>query len=121
VYVSHIPQRALGHKTPREALLEWYERSPGLFRADPHNHPGLDSYILRIADGLLPRVEALGGDVVLTRLAYRDLLALVADQPRRGRSGGGRGGQAGRRSGARPCPGKRSKPLCPIHTGAPRA
>jgi hypothetical protein len=38
-------------------------------------------YILRIADGLLPRVEALGGDVVLTRLAYRDLLALVADQP----------------------------------------
>jgi hypothetical protein len=43
VYVSHIPQRALGHKTPREALLEWYERSPGLFRADPHNHPGLDT------------------------------------------------------------------------------
>jgi hypothetical protein len=44
VYVSHIPQRALGHKTPREALLEWYERSPGLFRADPHDHPGLDTY-----------------------------------------------------------------------------
>ncbi len=44
VYVSHIPQRALGHKTPREALLEWYEKRPELFRADPHNHPGLDIY-----------------------------------------------------------------------------
>ena len=42
VYVSHIPQRALGHKTPREALLEWYEKNPRLFRADPRNHPGLD-------------------------------------------------------------------------------
>ncbi len=43
VYLSHIPQRALGHKTPREAMLEWYKKRPELFRADPHNHPGLDS------------------------------------------------------------------------------
>lgn len=43
VYVNHIPQRALGHKTPREALLEWYNNRPDLFRSDPHNHPGLDT------------------------------------------------------------------------------
>ncbi|MBB4637907.1 hypothetical protein FHS01_003966, partial [Longimicrobium terrae] len=42
VYLGHIPQRALGHKTPREAMLDWYQKSPGLFRADPHNQPGLD-------------------------------------------------------------------------------
>ncbi|NNC29448.1 IS481 family transposase [Longimicrobium terrae] len=42
VYLGHIPQRALGHKTPRDAMLDWYQKSPGLFRADPHNHPGLD-------------------------------------------------------------------------------
>lgn len=43
VYLGHIPQRALGHKTPREAILDWYQKSPELFRADPHNHPGLDT------------------------------------------------------------------------------
>lgn len=42
VYVNHIPQRALGHKTPRDALLEWYQKRPELFRSDPHNLPGLD-------------------------------------------------------------------------------
>jgi hypothetical protein len=59
-------------------------------------------YMLRIGDGLLPRVEALGGDVVLTRLADRDCWPWWRINLRRGRSGGGRGGQAGRRSGARP-------------------
>lgn len=42
VYLNHIPQRALGHKTPREALLEWFTTRPELFRVDPHNLPGLD-------------------------------------------------------------------------------
>lgn len=43
VYVNHIPQRALGHKTPRDALFEWYQTRPDLFQTDPHNLPGLDS------------------------------------------------------------------------------
>ncbi len=43
VYLNHIPQRALGHKTPRDALLEWYQNRPELFRSDPHNLPGLDT------------------------------------------------------------------------------
>ena len=42
VYLNHIPQRALGHKTPREALIEWFKSQPELFRLDPHNLPGLD-------------------------------------------------------------------------------
>ncbi|HEY0035248.1 MAG TPA: IS481 family transposase, partial [Longimicrobium sp.] len=43
VYVNHIPQRALGHVTPRAALLDWFRKRPDLFRYDPHNLPGLDS------------------------------------------------------------------------------
>jgi len=43
VYVNHIPQRALGHVTPRAALLDWFQKRPDLFRNDPHNLPGLDS------------------------------------------------------------------------------
>jgi transposase InsO family protein len=42
VYMNHVPQRALGHKTPRDALIEWFEKRPDLFRISPHNLPGLD-------------------------------------------------------------------------------
>jgi IS30 family transposase len=43
VYLTHIPQRSLGHKTPHAALLEWFQKRPELFRFDPHNLPGLDT------------------------------------------------------------------------------
>jgi transposase InsO family protein len=39
VYLNHLPQRALGHKTPRQALFDWFERHPERFRFDPHNLP----------------------------------------------------------------------------------
>ena len=42
VYLNHIPQRALGHRTPHQALIHWFEHRPDLFRFDPHNLPGLD-------------------------------------------------------------------------------
>lgn len=42
VYLNHIPQRALGHKTPHAALLAWFDKQPELFRVNPHNQPGLD-------------------------------------------------------------------------------
>jgi catechol 2,3-dioxygenase-like lactoylglutathione lyase family enzyme len=48
VYLHHIPQRALGHITPHAALLAWFEKQPELFRVDPHNHPGLDTYIVLV-------------------------------------------------------------------------
>ena len=44
LYVQHIPQRALGHRTPLESLRAWYETHPHLFRIDPANLPGPDIY-----------------------------------------------------------------------------
>ncbi|MBY9888425.1 IS481 family transposase, partial [Pseudomonas aeruginosa] len=38
------PQRALQHKTPVQALKEWHEKRPELFRKRVYNQPGLDSY-----------------------------------------------------------------------------
>jgi len=34
----HIPQRALGHKTPIEALRAWQEKKPELFVKNVRNH-----------------------------------------------------------------------------------
>ena len=43
MYRFQIPHRVLGHKTPYESLIEWFDKRPDLFRVDPHNLPGLDS------------------------------------------------------------------------------
>jgi transposase InsO family protein len=42
MYRFQIPHRVLGHKTPYESLIEWFDKRPDLFRFDPHNLPGLD-------------------------------------------------------------------------------
>ncbi len=42
LYNYHIPQRALGHKTPIEVLREWQEKNPELFVKNVRNHPGPD-------------------------------------------------------------------------------
>jgi transposase InsO family protein len=42
IYLFQVPHRALGHKTPFESLIEWFNRRPDLFHFDPHNLPGLD-------------------------------------------------------------------------------
>jgi transposase-like protein len=44
IYVAHIPQRVLGHRTPLESLRAWYETHPHLFRINPANLPGPDIY-----------------------------------------------------------------------------
>lgn len=44
IYNHSIPQRALKHKTPIQALKEWQGKQPGLFRKRVYNQPGLDSY-----------------------------------------------------------------------------
>ena len=41
-YVRMIPQKALGHKTPLEALHHWHEKAPECFRARPPNFPRPD-------------------------------------------------------------------------------
>jgi transposase InsO family protein len=42
-YNHHIPQRALGHISPVEALQEWYQKKPELFVSEVNNLPGLDT------------------------------------------------------------------------------
>jgi transposase InsO family protein len=44
-YNHHIPQRALGHVSPVEALQEWYRKEPDLFVLEVNNLPGLDTYL----------------------------------------------------------------------------
>lgn len=42
VYNTRIPQRALDHHTPLDALKSWRAKSPDLFKKRPKNLPGLD-------------------------------------------------------------------------------
>ncbi|MEO5344352.1 MAG: integrase core domain-containing protein, partial [Gammaproteobacteria bacterium SHHR-1] len=43
VYNHHIPQKALGHKTPMQALQEWQKKAPELFNKSTDDQPGLDT------------------------------------------------------------------------------
>lgn len=43
LYNQSIPQRALGHITPVEALKKWYEKRPDLFNKRVYNHTGPDT------------------------------------------------------------------------------
>jgi transposase InsO family protein len=43
VYNHHIPQRALDHSAPSEALKRWYQEHPELFQKRPYNQAGLDT------------------------------------------------------------------------------
>ena len=43
VYNQHIPQKALGHITPLEAMKNWYKKRPELFKKRVYNHAGLDA------------------------------------------------------------------------------
>ena len=42
LYNQHLPQRALKHKTPIQALKEWQQNKPELFNKRVINRPGLD-------------------------------------------------------------------------------
>lgn len=43
LYNEHLPQRALGHKTPLQALRQWRRQYPELFVKRPNNQTGLDN------------------------------------------------------------------------------
>ena len=46
-YNLHIKQRALGHKSPWEKVLEWYELKPEIFKAKPvYNLSRPDTFLL---------------------------------------------------------------------------
>ncbi|MDD2408538.1 MAG: IS481 family transposase, partial [Tepidiphilus sp.] len=42
LYNHHIPQKALGHVPPIEAMKRWYKEKPELFIKIPRNRPGPD-------------------------------------------------------------------------------
>ncbi len=43
VYNQHIPQKALGHVAPIQALKDWYQKNPELFKKRVYNLAGLDN------------------------------------------------------------------------------
>lgn len=46
VYNQHLPQQALGHITPLQAMKNWYQKQPNLFKKRVYNLAGLDIYRL---------------------------------------------------------------------------
>jgi len=42
IYNHHIPQKALGHKTPIQTLKKWQAEKPQLFVKRVYNLAGLD-------------------------------------------------------------------------------
>ncbi len=47
VYNHQIPQKALGHISPIQALKNWQKKHPELFKKRVYNLTGLDSYLYR--------------------------------------------------------------------------
>ena len=41
-YNQQMPQSALGSKTPLQAMKDWYNLTPDLFRKQPYHLPGCD-------------------------------------------------------------------------------
>jgi hypothetical protein len=58
VYNHHLPQRALGHVCPVEALEQWRVKQPELFVSEINNLPGLDTYAEAIGWTIVTRDEA---------------------------------------------------------------
>jgi transposase InsO family protein len=43
LYNHHLPQKALGHRAPMQAMKQWYADKPELFNKSPRNRPGPDT------------------------------------------------------------------------------
>ena len=43
LYNHHLPQKAIEHQPPMEAMKQWYAKQPDLFIKQPRNHRGPDS------------------------------------------------------------------------------
>ncbi len=48
IYNHHIPQKALGHKAPIQAMKEWQKNKPELFKKRVYNLSGLDRLAISI-------------------------------------------------------------------------
>lgn len=52
LYNHHIPQRAIGSKTPVLVLKEWQQKRPELFIKRVYDQTGLDNYRAQVFDQL---------------------------------------------------------------------
>jgi len=57
IYNNNIPQRALKHQTPIQALKQWHAERPELFTKRVYNQAGLDTYTYRDSSILLPHLR----------------------------------------------------------------
>ena len=44
IYNHHLPQKALGHVSPVQALKQWQQKRPDIFVKKVYNHTGLDKH-----------------------------------------------------------------------------
>ena len=44
LYNEHLPQKAMNHQTPVQALKRWQKSHPDLFSKTVRNHPGPETY-----------------------------------------------------------------------------
>ena len=65
-YHHQLPQRALGHLSPVQALKDWQEKCPELFKRKVYNLTGLDIYHINIEDYLF------SGSTILCRAHTKD-------------------------------------------------
>lgn len=49
LYNHHLPQKALGHEAPVQALKKWKMKAPDLFVKNVRNHPGPDILVIIIS------------------------------------------------------------------------
>ena len=66
-YNHLIPQRALKHISPVQALKDWHAKKPELFKKRVYNQPGLDIY-----QHLYPTISVLATDVNATTVRCRE-------------------------------------------------
>ncbi|MDH2239738.1 DDE-type integrase/transposase/recombinase, partial [Pigmentiphaga sp. GD03639] len=45
LYNQHLPQKALNHEAPIQAMKRWQQSHPHLFQKSVRNHPGPDTYL----------------------------------------------------------------------------
>ncbi|WP_141056574.1 EAL domain-containing protein, partial [Tepidiphilus succinatimandens] len=62
----HIPQKALGHVPPIEAMKRWYKEKPELFIKVPRNRPGPDNFV-KIDGAFIRGIEHSKTDEALVR------------------------------------------------------
>ena len=46
IYNHHLPQKALGHRCPMDAMRQWYAEKPQLFTKIPRNRPGPNTFMV---------------------------------------------------------------------------